>query len=135
MSDELGDLVMATAHALRRRYVGSTAAWGVTPAQARALRLVMAEDSPRLSALAERLRIAPRSATELVDALEERGLVHRVPDPDDRRAVCVRPTDDGERMRELIEQARAEVAREYFGGLSATDRRDLVRILAKLDLS
>ena len=35
----------------------------------------------RPSVLAERLRIAPRSATEVVDALEARGLVERGPDP------------------------------------------------------
>lgn len=131
-TDELGDLVMATAHALRRRYAGSTAAWGVTPAQARALRTVIAEGGPRLSELADRLHIAPRSATEVVDALEERGLVRRVPDPADRRAVCVQATDDGGRMRELIEADRGAVAREYFATLSADDRADLARILATL---
>ena len=47
----------------------------------------------RPSVLAERLHIAARSATEVVDALEERGLVERGPDPDDRRATLVgRPT-------------------------------------------
>ena len=46
----------------------------------------------RPSALAEHLHIAARSATEVVDALEARGLVAREPDPDDRRATLVRPT-------------------------------------------
>jgi DNA-binding MarR family transcriptional regulator len=44
----------------------------------------------RLSELSEHLHIAPRSATEVVDALESRGLVRRRPDPDDRRATWSR---------------------------------------------
>ncbi|MDD0859754.1 MarR family transcriptional regulator [Arthrobacter alpinus] len=39
----------------------------------------------RLKDLAERLRIAPRSATEVVDQLEAKGLVRREADPSDRR--------------------------------------------------
>lgn len=38
-------------------------------------------DPIRLKDLAERLRIAPRSATEVVDQLEVKGLVRRDPDP------------------------------------------------------
>ena len=49
----------------------------------------------RPGALAEHLRIAPRSATEVVDDLQERGLVERAPDPADRRATLVRLTEAG----------------------------------------
>ena len=132
MADELGELIFSTARALRRRYAGSTVAWGVTPAQARALRVVSEHDGLRLSGLAEHLHIAPRSATEVVDALESRGLVERVPDPDDRRAICARITDDGRRTRELLDAARAKVAQEYFVRLSGADREALTRILGQL---
>ena len=51
----------------------------------------------RLSELSDRLHIAPRSATEVVDALEARGLVERRPDPSDRRATLVELTEHGPR--------------------------------------
>jgi hypothetical protein len=40
---------------------------------------------------AHHLHIAARPATEVVDALESRGLVRRLPDPVDRRAAGVEP--------------------------------------------
>ncbi len=82
-----GDLVMALARRVRRAHVEALAEWDVTPSQARALRVLAGADGMRPSALADALRIAPRSATEVVDALEERGWVRREPDPTDRRAT------------------------------------------------
>lgn len=128
-----GDLLMGAARALRRRHAAVLARWEITPGQARALRIVVgAEDPPRLSELAERLRIVPRSATEVVDALEQRGLVGRRPDPADRRATCVVATAEGERLADLVEQARAAEAEAYLATLPTADRADLRRILAKL---
>ena len=60
----------------------------------------------RLSELSEHLRIAPRSTTEVVDALQERGLVQREPDPHDRRATLVRLTDRGNEIATAIRATR-----------------------------
>ena len=131
--DETADLLMAAARTLRRRFGDATARWGVTPSQARALRMVLAADEPmRLSALAERLRIVPRSATEVIDGLELHGLVVRQPDPADRRAVCVVATEEGVRLGRLIEDARQQAADELLRPLPEEDRRTLTRILVTL---
>jgi len=131
--DETADLLMAAARTLRRRFGDATARWGVTPSQARALRMVLAADEPmRLSALAERLRIVPRSATEVIDGLELHGLVVRQPDPADRRAVCVVATEEGVRLGRLIEDARQQAADELLQPLPEEDRRTLTRILVTL---
>ena len=44
--------------------------------------------------LAERLEVVPRAVTTLVDGLEARGSVRRVPDPTNRRVVRIELTDD-----------------------------------------
>ena len=81
-STHTGDLVMALARRVRRAHVEPLSAWHVTPSQSRALRVISpADDGMRPSALADELRIAPRSATDVVDALEERGWVRRRPTP------------------------------------------------------
>ena len=131
--DETADLLMAAARTLRRRYGDATARWGIPPSQGRALRIVLAVDEPiRLSALAERLRIVPRSATEVVDGLEGHGLVARRPDPADRRAVCVVATEEGVRLGRLIEEARQQAADEFLQPLPEEDRAALTRILRTL---
>lgn len=108
------------------------APWELSPHQGRALQVISKSDGLRLSAVAEALRIAPRSATDVVDGLEAKGLVQRVPDPQDRRAVCVKTTEQGRRTRAEIDKARRVNAEEFFGQLSATDRVALARILTKL---
>src|SRR5712692_1857548 len=51
-----------------------------------------------ISALAERLQIHHHTTVELVDRLEERGLVRRSRDKIDRRQVLVSPTSKGEEL-------------------------------------
>jgi DNA-binding MarR family transcriptional regulator len=129
---ELSDLLMRVARAQRRRWRDALAPWDLSPHQARALRVVCERDGVRLSDLAEALRIAPRSATEVADGLQQRGLVERAPDPADRRAVLLRPTDDGRRVRAEVDRARTADSDQLFARLSAADRRRLARLLRAL---
>ena len=129
---DLGDLLMRAARTLRRRWRGVLAPWDLSPHQARALGVVGRRDGVRLTDLAEALHIAPRSATEVADGLQERGLVERTPDPGDRRAVILRPTDEGRRVRAEIDAARTADAAELFARLPASDRAALARILQTL---
>jgi DNA-binding MarR family transcriptional regulator len=129
---ELSELLMRVARAQRRRWRDALAPWDLSPHHARALGVVCERDGVRLSDLAEALRIAPRSATEVADGLQERGLVERTPDPGDRRAVILRPTDEGRRIRAEIDAARAADSSELFARLSPDDRDALARILRTL---
>lgn len=79
----------------------------------------------RLGALAEWLHIAPRSATEVVDGLEELGLVERTPDPADRRAVLVALTDQGRTVAREIRAARKAQTETILDVLSEQDRAQL----------
>jgi DNA-binding MarR family transcriptional regulator len=106
--------------------------WGITPGQARALGTLRHHGPMRLSDLAEHLRIAPRSATEVVDDLESLSLVRRQPDPGDRRATLVELTEQGNATSAAVRQARAVEADRYFDTLSRTDREHLARILRRL---
>jgi DNA-binding MarR family transcriptional regulator len=128
----LSDLLMRAARTQRRRWRDVLAPWDLSPSQARALRVVCERADTRVSDLAEALRIAPRSATEVADGLQERGLVERTPDPRDRRAVILRPTADGRRVRAEVDAARAADSRALFDRLAAGDRATLARILQAL---
>jgi DNA-binding MarR family transcriptional regulator len=131
-TSELSELLMRVSRTQRRRWRDALAPWDLSPHQARALKVVGERDGVRLSDLAEALRIAPRSATEVADGLQERGLVERTPDPGDRRAVLLRPTDEGRRIRGEIDAARTADSSELFARLSPGDRAELARILRTL---
>lgn len=67
----------------------------------------------RMSQLAERLQLTAGAVTQLVTHLEQHGLVERVRDPVDGRAVLVRPTA---RTRPGYAASRARVA-ELIAGM------------------
>jgi DNA-binding MarR family transcriptional regulator len=132
-SDEtLSDAFWSVARQLREASHESLAPWDITPAQFRALRVLRRNGIQRLSELSDHLRIAARSTTEVVDALESRGLVQRRPDPGDRRATLVELTEHGTTVLDAIREARGSEAERVFSRLSQADQDDLARILRKL---
>jgi DNA-binding MarR family transcriptional regulator len=130
---ELGELLMRASRGLRRHWADSLEPWNLTPHHARALQVVGDLGNPRLGTVAERLRIAPRSATEVIDALEERGLVERVSDETDRRAICVSLTREGRQVLTDVGAARVAASASLFAPLTGPERATLADLLAKLD--
>ena len=133
VSDEaLADAFGAVARQLRERSAETLAPWGITPAHLRALRTLARHGTMRLSELSDRLQIAPRTATDVVDALQASDLVRRRADPGDRRATLVEVTDHGAEILAEIRGARGTEAGRIFGRLSPADRAGLARILGGL---
>lgn len=129
-SDEtLAEAFWSVARQLRETSAKTLAPWDINPSQLRALRVLTRRGTIRLSTLSEHLHIAPRSTTEVVDALESRGLVRRSPDPDDRRATLVEVT---EQALGVLEAVRGAEAGRVFGRLSRGDRVHLASILRQL---
>jgi DNA-binding MarR family transcriptional regulator len=99
----------------------------------RAIRVLTGhERGLRSSELAHHLHIAPRSATEVIDALEAKGLVQRSADPTDRRATLVSLTTRGVELTDEVRRARGAESEKLFDRLSRTDRDHLSRILRRL---
>ncbi len=130
---DLGDLVMRVARELRRHGMVAFEPYDLAPHHARALRTVGHHGTMRLGELAQHLRVAPRSVTDVVDALEERGVLRRAPDPTDRRAQVVTLTDEGRALLDRVAAARRTGADAYFDRLPDRDRATLRRILERLD--
>lgn len=131
---DLGGLLHGAFRGLRQSWAAQLAPWEITPFQWRALHtLARADAGMRLGDLAERLRIAARSATEVADQLEGADLVGRTPDPSDRRAVIVACTERGRALHDAVLAERRERSDEYFSALSPTEQAELAALLAKLN--
>ena len=141
----LGEMMHAAFRGLRKRWMFQLAPFELTPHQFRALNAVgRAADSGhrsgdgsegqgmRLKELAERLHIAPRSATEVVDQLAGKGLVERTAHPADRRATLLSLTVAGGELRGKVLADRRREADEFFSVLQPRDRAELARILREL---
>jgi DNA-binding MarR family transcriptional regulator len=93
------------------------------------LRLSMSgEDGVPLGELAQALGVTPRNVTGLVDTLEHRGLLRRVPDPADRRSVRAVATAEGRAWLEAFRQPTTAAMATVFAGFGpgeADQLRDL----------
>lgn len=130
---DLPELFLQVSKRIRRSQAARLAPLGLTPAQSRALRIIGRDPEPlRMSALADHLGIVPRSATTVVDALVAAGLVNRAPDPANRRATLVSPTDAGWDSLSRMQEARRDAAEELFAVLSNDQRETLRTLLAAI---
>ena len=128
----LADAFWQVARRLRHQSREALAPWGISLSQLRALEVLLRHGPVRSGELADHLRIAPRSATEVVDALADRGLVERRPDPADRRATQVAVTPAGTELGRAVREARASEADRLFDRLDDAERAELARLLRRL---
>jgi len=130
--ETLYEAFWGVARQLRRQSRETLAPWDLTPSHARALGVLGSHGVMRLSELADYLHIAARSTTEVIDALQDRGLIERRADPHDRRATLVALTGEGTSTYAAIRSARASEAEAFFSVLSDADRNSLALILGRL---
>jgi DNA-binding MarR family transcriptional regulator len=84
--------------------------------------------------LSDELRLSTGAMTNRLDRMEKAGLIRRLPDPTDRRATLIEPTEAGHAAwdRTVGLQARREA--EYIGVLSPVEKvrlHDLLRALMR----
>lgn len=117
---DLATLMFVSYRAMDERVVGAMRAAGfdVTPAQARLAQRI-ADGGSRLTDLARQAQVTKQTASLLVAALEEKGLVERVLDPADGRARLIRFTPHGRVGAEQALQVVAAVEREWEEHLGA----------------
>lgn len=87
------------------------------------------------TALARETELSSGAMTNRIDRLEERGLVARRADPEDRRSVIVRLTARGRRAIDEAIGVRLEAAREALEHLSKAELRQLASLLRSVLLS
>lgn len=85
--------------------------------------------------LAEATQRSAATLSQQLEAMEQEGLVVRRPNAEDRRTVDVALTPQGETAAQGALDERRRTADELFGGLSASDRAALARILGTLERS
>ena len=85
------------------------------------------------SVIAERVLITTGSMTSMLDTLEKRGLIQRMPHPDDRRKLFVDITPDAQAIvDELLPSLHARERDVISGALSSSEQRELLGLIAKI---
>lgn len=105
--------------------------YGLSAAARQALAVIEGAGEP-LSAtvISQRLFVTTASTTSLLDTLERRGLVARLPDPGDRRKVLVSLTAEGQHVVDDLLPRMVALQTAVMTGLSELERAQLRRHLA-----
>lgn len=83
--------------------------------------------------IGERVLVTTGSMTSVLDTLEKRGLIRRIPHPDDRRKLHVDVTPAArEILDELLPSLHARERAVISDALSAREQRELLRLVAKV---
>lgn len=105
---------------------------GVSPTHYSALMLIEKNPDCRQTELAAALGMRQPNLLERIDALVERGLVSRSPDPDDRRANVLRLTSEGSRFMTELHKTHEMHTRQLVDQLGEDGYAQLVELLKKL---
>jgi DNA-binding MarR family transcriptional regulator len=104
---------------------------GLRPSQVLVLEMIhRGVDQPKL--LAEQLETVQSAVTALLNELEGRGLIARATDPDDRRRVRLRVTDDGLRMLARVGEVWLAAAERWLTEVGIDDLRATARVVRVL---
>jgi MarR family transcriptional regulator for hemolysin len=93
------------------------------------LKTICETSAPNQLALAQAADIDKTTLVAVLDDLERKRLVRRVPDVNDRRARAVELTGDGRQMLAWAEAAGGDIQRTVLDSLEPTDRDAILRSL------
>lgn len=96
----------------------------LTPQQA-VLMFSLLEGPVGMAELSDRLHIEKSTLTGLVDRAERRCMVHRTPDPADRRALRVALTEKGREVAAAFYRAVTDALLDHITGLPSTTKEQL----------
>jgi DNA-binding MarR family transcriptional regulator len=131
----LVDRINGIRRRLGRMLDETLAEFGLTDGEWKALTHLQLDGPPHRKSVGKLAKWADLSSgamTNRIDGLERRGLVKRVPDPDDRRGVLVELTDEGRRTWEESVSVQAEKESLIASALSEDEKKQLNALLRRL---
>jgi DNA-binding MarR family transcriptional regulator len=115
------------------RQLRTNVADGMTPSLMSALASVAREGPIALGDLAAVEKVSPPMATKLANALEEKGLVDRLPCADDKRVVRLQLSKEGRRVLDRAHRRRNAWLAQKFAALTDDERIAIAESVAVIE--
>lgn len=116
----------------RHKWAAQCQAHGLSMTHFHVLAVLEAEGPTPMSRLADQLGVAFSNLTGIVTRMEERGIVERVHDAEDRRVVLAQLTSLGRSIVQQVESTRLEHMRQLVGALTSDEQRTVLGALQTL---
>lgn len=132
--ESLGLQLVVTARRYRKTMDAVFAERDLSDATSLPLRFLARQNHPlRQKDLADRLGIEGPTLVRALDGLVARGLVRRVPDPDDGRAKLVSATREGRALLARVTKQLDPLRESLFDGIDEADLQATLRLLERLN--
>ncbi|GLH71004.1 MarR family transcriptional regulator [Geothrix rubra] len=128
----LGFLVAATRRRVKQVVWARLAPMALTPQQFWVILVINRKGPQSLHTLAREVWMDDPTASRVVKALCDRGLLHSDPDPAHGRRILIRLTPEGTGMARELETISEEIRVRLAGGLSEEEQAVLRRGLAQM---
>ncbi|MGH7459401.1 MAG: MarR family winged helix-turn-helix transcriptional regulator [Pseudomonas sp.] len=126
-------LLIAAGRRIEERLEGALEPSGLSLAKLNALKyLVEAREPLALGQLAEKIACVKSNVTQLVDRLENDGLVRRLADPNDRRSVLAVVTDLGRQRYQAGSEALISAESELLQDVPDAIRAEVSELVSSL---
>lgn len=106
--------------------------WDITPPRFSAMTLIHNNPGLKLTDLAQAMGIARSGAVQVVRSLEKLGYVQRSDSRTDKRAHCLRLSEDGQAAYAQIQEAIRQHDTRISAGLTVGEQAELRRLLGLL---
>ncbi len=128
----VGFTLSSLGYAVSRRFQATLAPLGLEPREFALLRTIASRQGASQQAIGEQLQIPPSRMVAFVDALEERRLIERRANPEDRRARALHLTDEGRKLLAEAFRLAGELEAELCSGLSQAELLSLLAMLRRV---
>lgn len=105
---------------------------GITGVQAMVINALSEQNQITSMQLGQRVQLDSATMTGLLDRLEKSGLIQRIADEKDRRAVRVSLTDSGIETARQVQQRQLEANKSFMQKLDKEEVKTLKLLLSKL---
>lgn len=132
LQDQIGHLLRRAHQRATQIFLETFEEAGLTPTQWAALAMLAEEGAASQNALGRMTAMDPATIQGVIRRLEERGLITREPDPDDKRRTKLRLSQEGAALVGRLLATGTRVTDRTLEPLGPEDRRKFLEMLAKL---
>ncbi|HEY1698496.1 MAG TPA: MarR family transcriptional regulator [Trebonia sp.] len=133
MDAELVDRLRGVIPRLARQLNDTSTGEGLTPTQYSVLALIRTRGPLGLAELGQLEGINPTMLSRIVRILDERGLIRRLPNPQDMRAALVEVTPEGVLLNDRVRAQRTQVIIECLGRLPSKTAQALLAAVPAME--
>jgi len=123
--------IIATSKVIRRVAMRLFVEEGITESQFQALSLLVENGPMLMRKMSDEMLVTPASVTGTMDRLEEKSLVRRTADKEDRRATIIEITSEGRALYERVAIRKADMLQEALATFSKDELRTLNGLLER----